>query len=342
MRARRAAKFTIRRLNTGAPVVCCPRRTTITRRASCHPARCWLPVVLGGTVNTAFDTVAVYDPATNTWTPQPPLSDTSSCTPPRCCPTVGCLIAGGTNYAGWRFTKACLYDVNLVGWRRRPTVSAIAALAGCRAGAADRHTVRRRFGGSAGTTRDSATDYRCCNCGASTTSSRHGCAPALATRSPTSFASARVVGIRVAGHRDGLRQRRAGIASAEKPAGATTKSRSTLTATAVAAPSAPAPTAAGAALSAGPTGSALTSGAGLCHTCTRRCSGDQRYLDIWSHNTALDIDGNRVVGAATDGAGASLPFGFRGAALVANAVAVSPAPTRGTADIERLLADLTQ
>lgn len=69
----------------------------------------------------------------------------------------------------------------------------------------------------------------------------------------------------------------------------------------------------------------------------------KKYLDGLVANTALDIDGNGVVDAATDGLLVlRYLLGFRGAALVANATAASPAPTRATADIERLLADLTQ
>ena len=93
----------------------------------------------------------------------------------------------------------------------------------------------------------------------------------------------------------------------------------------------------------GLTGSALTSGAIGATPARGDAVAIKRYLDGLVANTALDIDGNGVVGAATDGLLVlRYLLGFRGAALVANAVAVSPVPTRGTADIERLLADLTQ
>ena len=335
-------------LNTWAPAASLPAAYNYHTASLLPSGKVLVAGGTGGSVSVAYDTVAVYDPATNTWTPQPPLSDTLFLHTSTMLPDGRLLIAGGTNYVlGGAFTKARLYDVNLgYGVGRRPTVSAIAKPFAVGVTAQLTGTL---FGGdsegSAGTTRDSATDYPLLQLRRIDNEQQAWVrASAGNTRSPTSFASARVAGI-LSGpvtatvYVNGV----PGLASAENLLGYNEVSLDIDR------------NGSGSTVSAstdgllvlryllGLTGSALTSGAIGATPARGDAVAIKRYLDGLVANTALDIDGNGVVGAATDGLLVlRYLLGFRGAALVANAVAVSPVPTRGTADIERMLADLTQ
>lgn len=309
-------------------------------------------LLAGGTsnsVSSAFDSVAVYDPAMNVWSSGPVLSDTLFLHSSTMLPDGRLMIAGGTNYlVGGAFNKTRMFDINLgYSGSRRPAISAIGKPFAVGLSARLTGTL---FSGdseaSAGTGRDSATDYPLLQIRRIDNEQQVWIrAAADNIRSATAFTSAGVAGILSGPVAATVYVN--GIPSVAKIVNLLTYGEVSLDIDRNGSGRAYNGVTDGLLVMRyllGLTGTALTGNAIGATPARSDAAAIKKYLDGMVANGALDIDGNGVAEAATDGMLVlRYLLGIRGSALIANAVAVSPTPTRMTAtEIESFLFGLTQ